>query len=63
MKDEILFREPLDEKEYILYGAYLAINRCSKIIRECPDAGYNNSIIKEFEGLKSKLEKEVSHGK
>lgn len=59
MKDEILEREPLDEKEYILYGAYLAINRCSKIIRDCPDSGYNSSIIKEFESLKSKLEKEI----
>ncbi len=53
-------REELNEEEYILYGCYLAINRCQKIVREgVPDTGWQQPLIKEFENLKNKLEKEV----
>lgn len=47
-----------DEQDYILYGVFLAINRCSKIIRDSPDHGYNTSILKEFEKLKQTIEDE-----
>lgn len=55
-------REELNENEYILYGAYLAINRCQKIVREgIPnDTGWSIPLIKAFENLKTKLEKEVN---
>jgi len=54
-------RSSLNENEYILYGIFLAINRCQKIVREgLPDAGYTQPLIRAFESLKIKLEKEVN---
>lgn len=47
------------KEEYILYGCFLAINRCSKIIRESPDGGYNIAILREFEKLKQQLENDI----
>lgn len=53
--------EPLEE--HVLMGAYMAINRCSKIVRESPDNGYNQAIIKAFESLKTEIEKGIRYGK
>lgn len=44
------------DQKSLEYGAYYAINRCSKIIEQLPDSGYNKQIVKEFENLKKKIE-------
>ena len=50
----------MNKDQYILFGAYLAINRCSEVIRK-----YDNGqpVIRKFEAIKLQIEEVYGNNK